>query len=265
MALKDRVFVHPITWALHQKVQNHIYRDISRRTGAEDVVFFNWACEQDPPMALPLEASDEPNRYCIQLYPARRPRRISAANGCWRSVVATAAEPHTSCAPCTRPPTRAGLEPERYRLLPKKAQSGWPGVRSRRRRGPALRRPNLRRGDQCSNPHTATLSFPVSSPKWSACCAREGISCTGISDPAETVLPPGRRTSANAPMRMLSQREINAELTRGMGLARDRSPRAGIPANKLAGTVVTVDGGNGGKDPAKRGSIRCRMYCFAKA
>jgi hypothetical protein len=24
-------------------------------------------CEEDPPMALPLEASDEPNRYFIQL------------------------------------------------------------------------------------------------------------------------------------------------------------------------------------------------------
>ena len=39
----------------------------TRQVG-DDVVFFNFGYEEDPPMALPLEASDEPNRYCIQLY-----------------------------------------------------------------------------------------------------------------------------------------------------------------------------------------------------
>jgi ubiquinone/menaquinone biosynthesis C-methylase UbiE len=34
----------------------------------EDVVFFNWGYEEDPPMGIPLEESDEPNRYWIQLY-----------------------------------------------------------------------------------------------------------------------------------------------------------------------------------------------------
>lgn len=36
--------------------------------GADDVVFLNWGYEEDPPMALPLAASDEPNRFFIQLY-----------------------------------------------------------------------------------------------------------------------------------------------------------------------------------------------------
>jgi ubiquinone/menaquinone biosynthesis C-methylase UbiE len=31
-------------------------------------LFMNWAYEEDPPMALPLEASDEPNRAHINLY-----------------------------------------------------------------------------------------------------------------------------------------------------------------------------------------------------
>jgi len=39
----------------------------TRQVG-DNVVFFNFGYEEDPPMALPLEASDEPNRYCIQLY-----------------------------------------------------------------------------------------------------------------------------------------------------------------------------------------------------
>ena len=34
----------------------------------EDVVFLNWGYEEDPPMGLPLDESEEPNRYSIQLY-----------------------------------------------------------------------------------------------------------------------------------------------------------------------------------------------------
>ena len=36
--------------------------------GGDDWLFFNCGYEEDPPMALPLEASDEPNRFFIQLY-----------------------------------------------------------------------------------------------------------------------------------------------------------------------------------------------------
>ena len=34
----------------------------------DDVVFLNWGYEEDPPLGLPLDESDEPNRYSIQLY-----------------------------------------------------------------------------------------------------------------------------------------------------------------------------------------------------
>jgi ubiquinone/menaquinone biosynthesis C-methylase UbiE len=40
----------------------------TRHLGADDVVFINWGYEEDPPMALPLAESDEPDRFCIQLY-----------------------------------------------------------------------------------------------------------------------------------------------------------------------------------------------------
>lgn len=39
----------------------------TRQVG-DDVVFFNFGYEEDPPMGLPLASSDEPDRYCIQLY-----------------------------------------------------------------------------------------------------------------------------------------------------------------------------------------------------
>ncbi|MGE5693881.1 MAG: phthiotriol/phenolphthiotriol dimycocerosates methyltransferase [Candidatus Sericytochromatia bacterium] len=45
----------------------HYYPRVTRASG-DDFVFLNMGYEEDPPMALPLAADDEPNRYCIQLY-----------------------------------------------------------------------------------------------------------------------------------------------------------------------------------------------------
>jgi ubiquinone/menaquinone biosynthesis C-methylase UbiE len=44
------------------------YPSLTRRLSADDVLFFNLGYEEDPPMGLPLVASDEPNRFYIQLY-----------------------------------------------------------------------------------------------------------------------------------------------------------------------------------------------------
>ena len=68
MGLADRTFHHPLVWKLSQKTQKFFYPYTTRRLGADDLVFINRGYEEDPPMALPLEASDEPNRFCIQLY-----------------------------------------------------------------------------------------------------------------------------------------------------------------------------------------------------
>ncbi len=44
------------------------YRLLSRLLTRDDVLFLNYGYEEDPPMALPLSASDEPDRFPIQLY-----------------------------------------------------------------------------------------------------------------------------------------------------------------------------------------------------
>ena len=41
---------------------------LATRLMGDDVVFMDWAYEEDPPMDLPLTASDEPNRIHINLY-----------------------------------------------------------------------------------------------------------------------------------------------------------------------------------------------------
>ena len=54
---------------LYKKIFKYWYPLMTRRLGQDDdVVFLNWGYEEDPPMGLPLDESDEPNRFCIQLY-----------------------------------------------------------------------------------------------------------------------------------------------------------------------------------------------------
>jgi fatty-acid O-methyltransferase len=62
MALVDSLILK-----LSQKSQKYVYPYLTRRLGTGGI-FLNYGYETDPPMALPLDAPDEPYRYCIQLY-----------------------------------------------------------------------------------------------------------------------------------------------------------------------------------------------------
>jgi SAM-dependent methyltransferase len=44
------------------------YPFLTRRLQGEEVLFLNYAYEEDPPMDIPLASADESNRACIQLY-----------------------------------------------------------------------------------------------------------------------------------------------------------------------------------------------------
>ncbi len=44
------------------------YPFLTRRLRGEEVLFLNYAFETEPPVGLPLDPADEPNRACIQLY-----------------------------------------------------------------------------------------------------------------------------------------------------------------------------------------------------
>jgi ubiquinone/menaquinone biosynthesis C-methylase UbiE len=63
MSLTSRLVSTP-AWKVFAKY----YYPFITRHGADDVVFLNLGYEEDPPMAVPLAASDEPDRFCIQLY-----------------------------------------------------------------------------------------------------------------------------------------------------------------------------------------------------
>ena len=64
MALGYRLQSNPLVGKLTTKY----LLPLGTRQVGDDVVFFNFGYEEDPPMALPLAAYDEANRYCIQLY-----------------------------------------------------------------------------------------------------------------------------------------------------------------------------------------------------
>jgi ubiquinone/menaquinone biosynthesis C-methylase UbiE len=54
--------------AIRKKIWQLWYPFLTRRLRADDVLFLNYAFEENPPRALPLDPADEPNRACIQLY-----------------------------------------------------------------------------------------------------------------------------------------------------------------------------------------------------
>jgi SAM-dependent methyltransferase len=54
--------------SFNRLVSKSFYRMQTRMFDGDDVVFLNIGYEEDPPMALPLAESDEPNRFYIQLY-----------------------------------------------------------------------------------------------------------------------------------------------------------------------------------------------------
>ncbi len=56
-----------LSW-LKITMNKYWYPLITRRWEKEDIVFLNWGYEEDPPLGLPLAPEDEPNRYCIQHY-----------------------------------------------------------------------------------------------------------------------------------------------------------------------------------------------------
>lgn len=67
MNLTDRA-IRGFWWKFNTAVlQKPFYSYFTRRVG-DDVLFMNWSYEEDPPMALPLDAVDESRRYPIQLY-----------------------------------------------------------------------------------------------------------------------------------------------------------------------------------------------------
>jgi ubiquinone/menaquinone biosynthesis C-methylase UbiE len=65
MPLVDHLLASP---RIRQQLWRWWYPFLTRRLREDDVLLLNYAFEENPPLAIPLDAADEPNRACIQLY-----------------------------------------------------------------------------------------------------------------------------------------------------------------------------------------------------
>lgn len=68
MARLEQLSYNRLIWKIGYRTQKRSYRAITRRFDGADVVFLNYGYEEDPPMAISLSSADEIDRYPLQLY-----------------------------------------------------------------------------------------------------------------------------------------------------------------------------------------------------
>lgn len=248
-------------------MNNYWYPFITRRWRQEDITFLNWGYEEDPPMGLPLSSEDEPNRYCIQLYH----RTATQAELAGKQVLEVSSGHGGGAAYLMRT-----VQPKSYTGLDFNPE----GVKfaQERHRVPGLE--FLHGNAEC-------LPFPDDS--FDAVINVEASHAYPhfdrfLSEMVRVLRPGGHFLYADfrgyleyaswsaalaaMPMRMISSREINAEVLRGMeanaarylGLVTRDVPKLLRPF----GRVFTGQPGTLAYRELQRGKLSYRMYHFVK-
>jgi ubiquinone/menaquinone biosynthesis C-methylase UbiE len=266
-ARKDLVG-HVGTTAFFKRISNkYWYPLVTRRLNSEDVVFLNYGYEEDPPMAVPLSPSDERNRYCIQHYH----RTATQADVTGKKVLEVSCGHGGGASYLMRT-----LRPDSYTALDFNAD----GIAFCRRRHdlPGL---DFVHGDAESLPFDDESFDSVLNVEASHAYPRFW---RFLSEVARVLRPEGHflyadfrgreqfsewdQALADAPMRMLSEREINEEVLRAMERNAQQSleliernlPAVLRPYGRL---FAGVPGSKIFRD-LERGEISYRMYCFTK-
>jgi ubiquinone/menaquinone biosynthesis C-methylase UbiE len=263
---RDRFFFK-LNEQFTQRVQKFIYRYATRRLDGDDVVFLNYGYEEDPAMDVPLSASDEPNRYSIQLYHStatqvdlngKRVLEVGCGHGGGASYLLRTLHPASYTGLDLNP---AGIDfcRNRHKLA---------GLEFRQ--GDAEDLPFANQSfDAVINIESSHL-YPRF-PRFLAEVAR-------VLRPGGHFLYADGRTSydiagweeelANAPMRMVSERGINTEVMRGMekNLEWWQYVIDRVTPVFLRGVVRKfAPAQRAYEDLRSGGSSEYRMYCFAKA
>jgi fatty-acid O-methyltransferase len=216
-ALNDRVkdgTFHFLHNQVFPRFQKRIYPVMTRVTAGE-VLLLNVGYEEDPPMALPLEPADEPNRYPIQLYHrvatqvdlnGKQVLEVGCGHGGGASYVMRSLGP-TSYTGLDLNPAGIAFCKERHKL---------PGM-------------DFVRGDAQNLPFPDQSFDAVINIESSHCYPQFSVFLTEVA----RVLRPGghflysdsqhpmgiaawEAALANAPMKMVSEKRISKEIARGM-------------------------------------------------
>jgi ubiquinone/menaquinone biosynthesis C-methylase UbiE len=214
-AIRDRVWHNPLFWNLNQKLAKYAYMVLTRSLRHDDVQFLNFAYEEDPPMGLQLEASDERNRGCIQLYHATASQvdlngKKAVEVGCGHGGGASYIKRYLG------PAAYTGLDLNPSGIAFCKKRHTMPGL-------------DFVQGDAQDLPfpdQSFDAVINVESANYYPDQARFFDEVARVLRPgghflyADCQPPTGvavwEATLANAPLRKLSQRDINAETMRGM-------------------------------------------------
>ena len=264
MTVIDRLTVWPLVEKLKTK---YGYPLGTRLMGADAMEFLNYGYEEDPPMALPLAESDEPNRFCIQQYhvtathvdlSAKQVLEVGCGHGGGASYLTRTLHPASY--------TGLDLNPAGIALCRKR--HNLPGL-------------DFVRGD------AENLPFPDQS--FDAVINIESSHCYPrfprfLAEVARVLRPGGHflysdlrprvaiaeweAALADAPLRMQSQTEINTEVVRAMeknteqwlDLIHRRVPPF---LHRLARAQTGVQGEMFHRG-VQSGELSYRMYCFAK-
>jgi ubiquinone/menaquinone biosynthesis C-methylase UbiE len=251
-----------------QKIlREHWYPLITRRLREEDVVFLNWGYEEDPPMGLPLAASDEPNRFWIQLYQrtatqadlgGKQVLEVSCGHGGGASYLART----------LRPASYTGLDFNAEGIAFCRKRHNLPGLDFVH--GDAENLPFADESfDAVINVEAshAYPHFPLFLAEVARVLRPGGHFLYADARPRKK-LSAWEVAMADGSMRFLSERVINAEVLRGREKSAQRSldlidrhlpaflRRFGREFTAVPGTLIYRE--------LQSGKVSYRMYCFAK-
>lgn len=266
MEIKNNIFRRPVERIDRvgmKYIQKYIYPYFTRRLSSEDVVFLNLGYEEDPPMTLSLEGRDVANRYYIQLYHCTATQvdlggksvlEVGCGHGGGASYLARTLQPASY--------TGMDLNPSGIAFCRKRHD--LPGLEFVQGDAEDLPFPD-QSFDSVINIESSVHypQFPVFLTEVARVLRSGGYFLYADYRPAGGIAA-WEQALASAPLRMLSERNINAEVVRALELnAQQRLDQINRCTPALLRPVARAQDA-WGLAALRDGKLSYRMYSFIK-
>lgn len=252
---------------LGKAIGKYGYSLVTRRLGTDEVLFLNWGYEEDPPMNLPLDASDEPDRLCIQLY-----HRVAAQTDLEGKRVLEVSCGHGGAASyitrTMRPASYTGLDLNPSGIEFCKRRHQLPGLSFVQGDAENLPFPDAS-FDAVINVEAAHLypNYRRFLAEVSRVLAPGGHFLYADLRDRDSI-PEWEAALSDSSLQLVSQEEINKQVLRGLEM---NSPRYQDLINRHApkllrrfGRDVAVTKGSPLYEEVERGDLSYRLYCLVK-